>query len=533
MQVPRALRPRRSVPAVVGIALLGLLAGLAPSRAPVPKSLAAGDAGAGGGIGAGAAGPDGTGAAGGPGGPAGAGAVAGPGAGAGTTGATLVQGKTVGGVPPRTGTSPTGGTATGTTPSAQGVTDKDVTILYAWQHETCGQDPSAYLNQLGPPGDPDSSIKAAVEYFNKHSLAVFGPELSAAQRDALGSTGYYGRQLKPVIVDDHGQFCAEQARADARQAADSYKPFASIGGADTEGDDEMTPRGIGRVPMKPALDKYFQSRAPYLWGPITGASTINRFLAGYTGAFLKSTPTKDTGNAATAGKPRVFGVIYQDDPDTTDDINDMKAELKKVGVTITKAAAYEPNLGTIGSQATSIVLQMEQAGVNSIFMVMDPIAVEFITQAADSQKYFPEWVSSTYGLFDNSAGPRTFMSAAQASNTFGISVFLPSRQVPAEQAEYWLAWKADHPDSDPPSDFKEWYDQTKVVARGIAMAGRALTPAAFVSGLNQGCHPCTRGEVHNPLIDYGPNHFTGVADAHRQHYDVNEPDYTVPKSQWQ
>ena len=44
----------------------------------------------------------------------------------------------------------------------QGVTDKEVTVVFAYMHETCGQDPSAFINQLGPPGNPDASIQAAL-----------------------------------------------------------------------------------------------------------------------------------------------------------------------------------------------------------------------------------------------------------------------------------------------------------------------------------------------------------------------------------
>jgi hypothetical protein len=309
------------------------------------------------------------------------------------------------------------------------------------------------------------------------------------------------------------------------------KPFGSIGGSD-EWDDEMTRRHIVRVTGAPLLDEHFKSKRPYLWGPITGASTINRMLGGYAAKYLKGIKATNTGDPTISGKDRVFGLISMDSPDTNKDTDDLKKEFAKHGVTIAKAVTYEPKLETIGEQATNIILQLKQAGVTTVFMAMDPIAVQFIAQSADSQKYQPEWISSTYGLMDWSLGPRSFMSTTQAANTFGISVFWPSRQVREEDTEEFKVWNAENPGVAVPGDWTGWYSSIKLLIRGIALAGPNLTPATLEHGYNTQCNPCARVHPLDPLIGYGPGDFTATDDAHRQKYDPNAPDYAAAKSSW-
>lgn len=414
----------------------------------------------------------------------------------------------------------------------QGVTAREIRVVFGYQPEPCGQDPNAFIERAFPQSDPVASIKTAVQYFNDHARDVFGVDLPAGLRQEIGPRGFYGRFVKGILVEDHGDFCPEQSRADAQAAAERYKPFAAVGGS-YEWDDEMTRRRIMRLTTRPALNSYFTSRRPYMWGPITGASDINFFLGGYAGRFLKGKRSTDTGHPLTSGVPRKYGIIHLDDEDTRAAVKDLRQQFAKRGVRISRVVGYEPNLGTIGSQATNAMLQMKQDGITTIFMVMDPIAVQFMSQAADSQDYYPEWISNTYGLMDWSLGPRTFMTRRQASNTFGISVYWPSRQVREEQTEAYRAWKSVHPDSDPPDDFSLYYTSAKALFRGIALAGPVLHPGNYERGMNAYCNPCGRSIATDPLTGYGAGDFTAIDDAHLQRYDPDKPDYSAPRSSWQ
>lgn len=524
--LPAWARPRRVLPGLAGLVALALVAAYAPSK-PLGDVTAGGAAGgdqvvAGADTNADGITQEAEAAA------AAAEAATAEAARTATGGATRPGARS--GAPGAAGTGAGGGGAAANRASYQGVTDKEVTVLFAYQQEPCGQDPSAFIDRALPNADPEASIATAVSYFNKKPREALASEVPADVLNNLGD-GYYGRRVKPVVVDDRGDFCPEQSRADAQAGADKHKPFASIGGGN-EWDDEMSRRRILRITTKAALDSYFVSKRPYMWGPITGASDINNFLAGYVGRYLRDTPTINTGSIETSNKPRKFAIIYLDDDETRASVNDLKTELAKRKVTAT-AVGYEPNLGTIGTQATNIILQMKRDSITSILMVMDPIAVQFMAQSADAQRYYPEWISNTYGLMDWSLGPRTFMGRDQAKNTFGISVYWPSRQIQEDQTEAYKAWASERPGQAPPGDWTLWYASIKLFFRGLALAGPSPTPQAFEVGYHARCNPCLRAEPFLPLTGYGPGDYTAIDDAHRQRYDPNAPDYAAAKSSWQ
>lgn len=415
--------------------------------------------------------------------------------------------------------------------TSQGVSATEITIVFAYMHEDCGQDPSAFVNQVAPDQDPETSIKVAVEYFNKYPLEAFGSELPGSLKSQM-ATGYYGRLIKPVVVNDHGQFCADQSREDAKQAADKYKPFANIGGSDLHWDPIMPGKGVVRVTGIPALDNYYTSRRPYLWGPITGASINNDFLASYIGKYLKGKNSKDTGDGGliTANKPRVYGVYYQDDETTNAIVGDLRAEMAKRGVTLKTPIGYAPDLGTIGQQSRTAIQKFIDEGVTSIITMMDPIALSFISGAADANvpTYRPEWITNTVGLEDSNVVPRTFMSRNQQVNVFGTSVFFPSKQYKIDEVDGYKVWKKMRPNEEPPDDFGGWYGSLKLIAGGIAFAGPQLNPANFEKGMNSYCAPCNRTDPYLPLIGFSKNDYVAVDDGHHQHFDPDALDYTAP-----
>jgi hypothetical protein len=415
--------------------------------------------------------------------------------------------------------------------SYQGVTDKDVKLVVSYQTQPCGQDPDAIIQQALPNADPEASISTALKWFSTPKRALAN-DLPPSILDKLG-TGYYGRNVKTTIFDqDHGDFCPEQSRNDAKSVLNSNKPFGIIGGGN-EWDEEATAQKMFKVTGRPATDTFFREHAPYLWGPITGASTINRFLAGYTKTHLAGKNSKATGDVRTASKKRVFGVIFSDTPELNRAKDEFLSQLSKRGVSVNKQAVvgYEPKLSTIAVQARNIIAQLIAQKVTTVLMLMDPIAVQFITQEADRQAppYQPEWITNTYGLMDWSLGPRTFMSDAQANNTLGISAFWPSKQLRDTETEEYKAWNALHPNEDMPSDFTPWFASFKLFFRGLAVSGPELTPKNLEAGYHAFCNPCRRSASHMPLIGYGPGDYTAVDDAHVQHYSTSAPDYAAAR----
>ena len=83
----------------------------------------------------------------------------------GTTGAPTAPAQATASGPPRTNIRTRTGTLTGSSnPNiGQGVTDKEISVLFAYMPEPCGQDPSAFVNQVSASPNPELSIKVAVE----------------------------------------------------------------------------------------------------------------------------------------------------------------------------------------------------------------------------------------------------------------------------------------------------------------------------------------------------------------------------------
>lgn len=418
--------------------------------------------------------------------------------------------------------------------SYQGVTDKKVKLVVSYQSQPCGQDPDAIIQQALPNPDPAGSIAAALKWFSNPQRSL-GSDLPRALLDKVGSNSYYGRTVSAVVFNqDHGDFCPEQSRNDAKSVLGRNKPFAIVGGGN-EWDEEAVAQKTVKVTGRPATDRFFRERSPYLWGPITGATTINRFLAQYAAKTLAGKNSINTGDARTGNRKRVFGVIYQDTPEINRAKDEFLSYLKQRGVNVSKNAVvgYEPKLSTIGVTSRTIVASLMQEQVTTILMIMDPIAVQFISQAADNQRWLPEWITNTYGLMDWSLGPRSFMSRDQALHTFGISTFWPSKQIREEQTEEYKAWKAINPRADVPSDWLAWYRGFKVFFRGLAAAGPGLTPRTLMEGYNTFCAPCARNDPKIPLTGYGRGDFTAVDDAHIQRYDPDAPDYAAAKDSWE
>ncbi len=369
--------------------------------------------------------------------------------------------------------------------TAQGVTKTSIKVVVLW-HEPTAQQMSmkgAYLNQATGQNDPNAQ-KLGVEDYNeifKHSYET------------------WGRTVDLQFVKASGADEASQ-RADAVTVA-AMKPFAvydvaSLGQAGGGGlvfDNQVSQQGVSYV-FPPIATPKEQTRR----FAVGGAEFVGKALAGH--------KAKWAGDDALKSQPRKFGIIY----DNLFDIDYLKAQLKKYGVTLTAEAEY--NLPTDASQystatqeqAPTLMTKLKAAGVNNVLTFTNYNGVGAATKAATSQQFFPEW---TQVQFPNDLNilARTYFDQKQWAHAFGLAWF------PPDVKDY----------VDPSLSLFQWYwgtDQGTAYSgaipgllglySGVQLAGPKLTKKTFAAGseknpgaggyFSKSC--CTMEVSQDPLV---------------------------------
>jgi hypothetical protein len=277
---------------------------------------------------------------------------------------------------------------------------------------------------------------------------------------------------------------------------------------------------------------WFRQRAPYFWdgGWGTGVDE-NLALSSWICRDWAGKNATDTGDPAVAGKPRRFGILNYDEPDSNAIAKIAQQELARCGVKA-KAYAFPADIQNLEANAQTVISRMRADGVTTVYAgVLDFITPVFLTQAATNQGWHPEWLKSGWGLGGYGNEYRTFFTPDQARNAWAAAEAPSPAAVPFEKTEAYLAFKKIRPDEEPSGDFPALFYEYKVAALGMAGAGRNLNPTTFGEGLARLCNPCPRSNRLLPLHRLAPGHYTDLAGFTLVKYNPNKPDPTAPKDQ--
>ena len=176
-------------------------------------------------------------------------------------------------------------------------------------------------------------------------------------------------------------------------------------------------------------------------------------------------------------KPRVFGLVSYQDGTRTGATTMIKELLARCGVEI--KAAQEYNLTSNQQGLGGVMSKFRAEGVTTVILNVDGITPTLLTEEADRQSYFPEYVHTGTGEMDSAATGR-LMNDRQARHVVGLS----PNEIPRhdEDKDWYRAYKEVDPEGEPEVDY---FRSLQQFVGGLQMAGPNLNPTTFWQGLSR------------------------------------------------
>ena len=394
---------------------------------------------------------------------------------------------------------------------ADGVGPERPRIERARVNRCVGNPPRQIEDPQSPPcvpfweGDNGGATYAGV---TRDEIRVVVPDLPGARERLQAFFNnrfeFYGRRLvlQQIVT---GTPC-EAVKAGAERVQNEVKAFGSLSLWKSDScylADLARRKLVGVTSDVTYTTAELKQLAPYVWAyPDTLddvlASTGQWICARLAGRPARAADGVDTRGTPMAGKRRKFGVIIQTDAaGRRFDTASLDRELAKCGETIGSDARFlAPEATMDTATSTNVALQFNTAGVTTVLCLCGSFQNLYLPSAASSQRYFPEWIASSYLHSDNTIFVKTFWpDAQQRSNVLGIS-HQPRQWTFDDTPMIWAQKEAD-PTFNPTEqsgavNFGQWsrfYRMLLVMASGIQMAGPKLTPETFARGLQAAGFP--------------------------------------------
>lgn len=454
-----------------------------------------------------------------------------------STGGATAAGTSGGAGGPAAGTASNGGPAAGSpgggaTSAAGGATYQGVTadsVLWgvSAQENGCGGfNQNEVAGAYGIQTNPRVAYAVNIEYWNKYPLTDF-PLPAEIRKHVNRKNGYWGRKIKSVFRDSGGFACQDVGRANAVRMAEQDKVFGLIQrgneGPEVPMSLVMAQHKLIHIGRHLTTASFQRQRAPYFYDGFWGTGEVqNTSMGSWICRDWKGGRARDTGDPLVTGKPRVFGITRPEGTNFDEASAALKAELNRCGVKFGEYA-YPADVSTMAANVETVVSRMKRDGVTTLLSVDPFISVLLIAQAADKQRYFPEWVRSGFSDGSHPIYYKTFMTESQARNAWAAADAASIKTPSYYKSEPYLAWKKIRPNEEPVGDWDVYYYQFKTLAMGMAGAGPNLTPLTFGQGLARVCSPCPRANPLLPLEILGPDHPTNRDGFTLVKWNPNKP----------
>jgi hypothetical protein len=348
--------------------------------------------------------------------------------------------------------------------TARGVTDKTITVVLRRQSDG---DALFHYDALA------SDIQTYIDLFNKNY------EL-------------YGRHVELKVFNGQASFAAEvayqgqaQTQADAQTAYD-MGAFADIYLELTQWSSALVEKKIIASSMTFPSQKRLDTTSPFgysgfvwhtadNWGHAAAAVACNR---------LKGMPAIFAGDAVFKQAPRTFGLVTSNDPDWSQGPAVFeKDSTAQCGLKVAQKSTYSVDLSTEAGQAVQIVSQMKAANVTTVITGADALMASLILQAADQQRYYPEWVLWEQG--------NSFHMYPADNDKYAIQIGVRGQQRSMQSMEAFKAYQTAKPGGTPasvqasssgPIDLDQTFYPVASFFNALQAAGPNLTPATFQQG---------------------------------------------------
>src|SRR4051812_7703883 len=287
----------------------------------------------------------------------------------------------------------------------------------------------------------------------------------------------WGRTVENIVVDETGADEVSQ-RADAIKIA-NMKPFAAMGvpSNNTVIVNELANRGIVVVTDSNAKVKTTSALAPFVWGTTVQPDELVELNAAmYVGRRLLNQNAHWAGQVDYQALPRKFALIH---PDTWD-MKIFNDAFAKFGGKLADEIGYQAgqgNASTWAERSRVIAAKLKDEGITTVIAATDLLFTGPMTQAAASQNWLPEWVTTGLLAQDLDLVAATY-NQAEWQHAFGVA------GIPVSGKQPW-----------PEDWFYNWYWGSKgnqdgtvqaeapVLFAGIHGAGPLLTPQTFRDGV--------------------------------------------------
>jgi hypothetical protein len=378
--------------------------------------------------------------------------------------------------------------------TSHGVTKDTITVTF--RRGQSAQDTAVYAaaGDAAPAPDPQfvADLRTYIDFFNKHY------EL-------------YGRRVVLKDFQGQGDYIQEhQGQGSANAAADGVTARELGGFAD------VTFPLKGSRPFWEALarnkvvaigplgfpNSWYQRHAPYWFSAAPTGSQGASFVANVVCRRLSRLPAIFAGDPLYQRTQRVFGLITPQNPEYMEIGDEIAAGMKGCGVNVARRVSYAINVATFQAQATNMAAQLKAAGITTALCFCDPLVPIFLSNAAQSQNWQPEWTEPYY----NDPQGR-LMNQDQWAHAMTNGATHP----PMKDTEADRVWRLASPGANPREQYYDTaYYTVLFLMNALQAAGPNLTPQSLAAGLAK-LPPTPRGDVG--AWTYGPGKYSPISEV--------------------
>lgn len=356
--------------------------------------------------------------------------------------------------------------------TAPGVTGSTITLTYrlansAQQSAIDALAGAANINQ----NDYVTDLQSYIDYFNKE-FELYGRHVVLKTYQGQGD----------YIEEDQGQdLAATQADSVTAHDLGSFGDVTFSLEASQPYEEDLAAEHVMGYSSVGLSEQWFEQHAPYEFS-VQGPTGTN----GVTGAAnvvcrrMEGMPAIFSSNAIYQHTNRKFGIIYPQTPVYASEVSLWRSEMSQqcgVNVSNQDTIGYTINVAEYEQEASLAMAELKSSGVTTVLCACDPIVLIFLTDGADQQQYFPEWLASYFG---DPIG-RNYSQPVWQNAIVGGPQFPP---IPTTEAykTYQLAYPGRHPaewhPSSPPYFYVPYYTLLQVFD-AMQAAGPDLTPYTF------------------------------------------------------
>jgi hypothetical protein len=334
----------------------------------------------------------------------------------------------------------------------------------------------------------------------------------------------YGRQVQPVCeaFPNSGDAATQRSAAD-QVAADAE--FASVGSPNSDAatdyyDELAKDRVVVAVDGWASLtEPWLAARDPYTWQYEMANDQEFGNLGEWACRWLVGRPAKYAGDPTLQARTRSFAIVFtQGNSGDPASAQPLKTQLASCGAGQLAADIEYPGADAT-QDAQSAAIELASSHATTVFCLPEYMEdCVSVRQAATRERFFPEWILTSYGYSDHNAPLELYQDdRTQLAHTFGVT-FEPRQIRPAEQP-WWSALSEVDPtqanDHTAEMDWEEslQYRNFLLLMSGIQLAGPRLTPSALAAGLQRAVFPNPTTAAEEGAVGFAGGRHSMTVDA--------------------